>query len=892
MSEKLLIINEKPSQFKNFSKALGGETGTFNGDEYALIHLYGHILGNPVPEKTARKEYAAKVGKFSNTKNIPWDWRWFNFNNKVLKDKSFKAIVENIQGYLKHGYIPVIASDIDRSGEGDLLVWEVLIAINYQGKVYREYHDDEAKKSIIKALKNKKVVDRNDPQLRAAEARSAMDFMTQELTRVSTMKLINKGYRLPHTVPIGRLQSAIMRLIGDQEKAIKAYKPSKVYESRYKLGDLVLSRNGMPQFKTEAEWKHDDLPDESMVKETKAVRGETIPPKALTLSKLVGIMGKYNLSAKQTLKQFQAMYDKHILSYPRTEDNFVTPEQFNDMAPIVDNILDILGLPKAAFTHRQPRSTHVKLGASHGALRPGLTLPKSLEALDKEFGKGSGQIYKEVGDRYMMMYLENTEWVRHEYETVDTPKPFTGSIKVITRQGVVDPDHPDDSVGKKLPDLSQPAKIYAHAIKSHKPHKPDSAWLLGQLTKNDVGTEATRAQTFARLAGNNGNYPIKDGSSLKLTTIGWIGYYAAQGTKIGSIAGTKYLGSLIDKVRNGNDFGQVFDEFQQTLNEDIATIRNGVINVDELGLEKAAPREIAKGTWNNREVAFNRHYGSHRFSDDEVEELLNGDEITIELKTKDGKTVKAKGKLAEQTYKGKKFIGFSGQMIREGYVSGVWNGQKVTVKGSYMDYKFTPEEMQQLFDGESVDFITHKGDKTYNLTGKLAEQTYQGKKFVGIKAEFPLRDGYIRQTWHGKTVDFKKSFMDYQFTNDDIEKLVNDEEIAFITHKGEKSYHVHGKLEIQDYQGHKFVGFKPQFDMSKREGYVQGTFKGKQIQFKGEFMNHKFEPDEITELLAGHNITFKGISKKGTEMDVTGKLAKQSYQGRTFYGFKPDFGKK
>ena len=49
--EKLLIINEKPSQYQAFSKALGGVDGEFDGYQYHLMHLFGHILGLPVPEK-------------------------------------------------------------------------------------------------------------------------------------------------------------------------------------------------------------------------------------------------------------------------------------------------------------------------------------------------------------------------------------------------------------------------------------------------------------------------------------------------------------------------------------------------------------------------------------------------------------------------------------------------------------------------------------------------------------------------------------------------------------------------------------------------------------------------------------------------------------------------
>src|SRR5699024_9078465 len=94
-----------------------------------------------------------------------------------------------------------------------------------------------------------------DPAYRKSNARTNMDYLTQQLTRVATKRVVDAGYTLPvktvkigrknkrvmNVVPMGRLKSVILREIGDQEKRIKSYKPSSVFESRYKLGDLVLS---------------------------------------------------------------------------------------------------------------------------------------------------------------------------------------------------------------------------------------------------------------------------------------------------------------------------------------------------------------------------------------------------------------------------------------------------------------------------------------------------------------------------------------------------------------------------------------------------------------------------------------------------------------------------
>ena len=893
MSEKLLIITEKPSAAKAFSKALGGMSGTFEGDQYTIVNLYGHIIGNPVPDETALPQYAQTVGKFAHLDGIPWQYTWFDFNKKVpsksMADTAHR-VMSNIQGFLQNGYIPVIASDIDPSGEGDLLEREVLIALNYKGKTYREYHVDETPKGIKKALSNLKVVTEDDPTFRMAFTRSNMDYLTQQLTRVATMTIQNNGYKLPAPVPVGRLKSVILTVIGDQLNAIKNYKPSSVFESRYKLDNLVLSAKDMPTYKTKDEWQADGLPLEATVREVKQVRGETIPPKAMTLSQLAGEMSSRGMKSKAFLATYQKMYEAGYMSYPRTEDDFVSPDQFAEMLPLVDTILGVIGLPTAPFSHRAPRSTHVKTGGSHGALRPGLTVPKSLEQLDELFGAHAGEIYKVASERFMMMFLENTEWVRHFYETVDTPKPFTGAIKIITKQGVTDPDEKDDDVATALPDTSKKATLFPYEIKTHKPHAVTPKWLTKQLEKAKVGTGATQVNTLSQMSGSTEAFPIKETKTLDLTTMGWIGYKVAKGTKIGSVEGTRYLTDLIQGVKNGKSEDEAYREFTDVIVDDVNAIKGMSFDLESLHLPKATPKVIAKGVWNGREVQFNRTFMGHEYTDAEVQTLLSGGEIQFEATGKDGKKVKIKGVLAEQVYKGRKYVGLKGEFMRDGYVTGNWQGKEITFKGSFMDHVFTPDEQEQLLAGKSVAIETHKDGKTYNLTGQLAVQEYQGRKFVGYKAVFPTREGYAKGTWNGKEVTIKGSYMDHTFTEDELKTLFAGGNVDITTHKNDKTYNLTGKLEEQEYQGRKFVGYKAVFPQAADR--VRGTWHGQNVSFKNEFMKHKFTADEIKDLLAGKQITFKGTRKDGKESDVTGSLAEQTYKGRKFVGFKPDFDNK
>ena len=118
----------------------------------------------------------------------------------------------------------------------------------------------------------------------------------------------------------------------------------------------------------------------------------------------------------------------------------------------------------------------------------------------------------------------------------------------------------------------------------------------------------------------------------------------------------------------------------------------------------------------------------------------------------------------------------------------------------------------KILAGETITFSN--GEKDF--TGKLARQEYQGRPYVGFKAEFPKREGYIYGTFKGQEISFKGSFMDHTFTEDEIEKLLAGTKIVFkAKNKKGKETTVAGGLEQQTYKGKLFWGFKAEFDNKK-----------------------------------------------------------------------------
>lgn len=124
------------------------------------------------------------------------------------------------------------------------------------------------------------------------------------------------------------------------------------------------------------------------------------------------------------------------------------------------------------------------------------------------------------------------------------------------------------------------------------------------------------------------------------------------------------------------------------------------------------------------QVSFNREWGSsHRFTDEEIEQLLAGKEIRFSAKSKAGKDYTAKGKLEKQEYEGHEFWGFK---LSEDSVPDSWCG-----------HEFTDEEKEILAGNGTVylqDCIS-RGGKSFACTVKWDMQDGRKK----IIPDFPSK---------------------------------------------------------------------------------------------------------------------------------------------------------
>ena len=585
------ILAEKPSAARNFAAALGGMKGNYKGTEYEIVAAAGHLYEFLQPYDMVDDD---KKDKYKNwdIANLPWNEEDFNWqycvrgesaavsNKNPAVQKQAQESVAFAKSTLKHikevlsGCDEIcIATDVDPTGEGQLLAWEILDGLRLRGKtITRMYHQDEAPASVQKAFQSRKhLSDMNaDPEYKKALMRSQWDLLSMQWTRIAT-GCVNGLAMLRQ----GRLKSAMVSITGDGLKAVAEYKKIPFYQNRFR------DENGNVYTNPEEE----KYPDKKSVpqkytgsavvldkKETKY----TAPPKLIDLAKLAAMLAPKGVKSKDVLSVYQKMYEDQVVSYPRTEDKYITEEQFDELLPYVDRIADVVGVDRSLLTHRVKRRTHIKAGCAHGANRPGIRVPASLDSL-KKYGACAPQIYEILAKNYLAMLCEDYEYEAQEGNLEKYPE-FKGHATIPRNAGWKlvfqtddDLEDPEDS-GKGLGKAAEP---FVHEGFPKKPPAPTTKWLMQQLEKHDVGTGATRTSIYADVTNENTKYPllIENKGKLSMSQFGQMSYILLQDTHIGSVKVTEQLMSDMRDVAAGQaNADDVLHDIQQMIVDDRAVM--------------------------------------------------------------------------------------------------------------------------------------------------------------------------------------------------------------------------------------------------------------------------------------------------------------------------------
>ncbi|WP_188356190.1 DNA topoisomerase [Leuconostoc falkenbergense] len=685
-----LILTEKPSAAANFGKALGGKTGSFDNFTYTITNLRGHVMTLKDPEQMVAEDLK-KQYKSWLIKHLPWrleDFSWARTyikqrNLRTGKIESTKKLIDDLKKESKAGFDAIIiATDTDPSGEGELLAWEALDAISWHGQVLRANFMDESTTGIQKAMRQLRDVSDKmaDGEYIKGESRNRWDFASMQLTRIATTSAKKAGFQV--VAREGRLKSVIVWRIYQQLEAIKNYVKTPFFEVKFKdpaghiFGRVAPQGDVVPwRFSTKAQAEQDiEQYHNSAVANEKHQTRTQAPGKLLDLAGLASILAPRGFSSKEVLGTYQKMYEAQVVSYPRTEDKTVTPDQFNDLLPLVDRIAAVVGIDPSLLTHRTPRPTHVKAQGAHGANRPGENVPNTTESLSK-YGASGPAIYDVLAKNYLAMLAEDYVYDHVTANLQDYPDfktafnvPIELNFKLVydAQKAIKVDDGEEDESNATKGKLGPDATPFLHEGANPKPQAPTTKWIMAFLEKHNVGTGATRVATLSEMARGTKAMLSEKRGKLDLTETGNVSAIMVKDTWIASPKITKRLFEMMDQVGQFEmTMTQVLDSATKVVEHDLPIMVNNAQSLETLlGKPKPKVRKTRKvsekmtGTWQGQEITFAREWSGHVFTDDELQKLLSGAEVSFPAKSKRGKPYTAVGKLAKQTFKGNTFYGF------------------------------------------------------------------------------------------------------------------------------------------------------------------------------------------------------------------------------------------
>ena len=563
---KKVIIAEKPSVAKNIADAYkikNRKDGYFEGEDYLITWAFGHLL-----QLFDAKDYDENM--------IGWKMEKFpfipeNFKYKVKGDSFNKSMVD--KGALKQ--INIIKSLIDREDvdgiisatdfdrEGQVISDELFIHFNIKKPIYRlllnEWTEDEVKKGMA----NLKLNSEMKPLQDAGIGRQIADWIIGiNLTSVATLRYGGSGDERK-ILNIGRVLLPTLKIIYDRDKEIENFKESSYYKliTKFKSKDNIefeslYYENNSEKF--EDKKYLDNISNRlkgnfGVVVNKEIEKKKEYPQPLFNLSNLQGYVTSKakGWTSDKVLKVAQSLYEKKLITYPRTA-SVVLEESLVDRAK---KVLDTIkkGLPyedQIKFVKSKRVFDNSKV-ESHSAITPTYVIPKGLNAEEN-------LVYTAIKNRFIMQFMPiaefeetkitikvNDQEVKGEFIAkgkVEIVKGFRIVEKIDTKDTILPlvekGDNLDVTEAKPSKVTKKPPKHHTEKTllrlmetcgksfkgdKSDKEDKEDDEGTSEEMMNSilsgfSIGTPATRAETIKKL--KDIGYITTKGKSLVSTDLG------------------------------------------------------------------------------------------------------------------------------------------------------------------------------------------------------------------------------------------------------------------------------------------------------------------------------------------------------------------------------------
>ena len=320
---KFLVIAEKPSVAQSYAKNLSAykrEDGYLEGESCIVSWCLGHLAEYAQPE-----EYDPKYEKwqFDDLPILPEAWKL-----KVSKDK--KKQFDVLKALMNRSDVEYLVNGCDAGREGELIFQRVYDLAGCRKPVKRLWISSMEDAAIQKGFQTMKSEEEYKNLCMAAVCRAQADWLIgMNGTRAYTTRYFKR-------LVVGRVQTPTLAMLAERQERIEHFQKEAFYKVALTDGKLTVVSENI------ANEEAADLlaalcnGSTAVVTQMKKEDKKVFPPKLYDLTNLQREANRYfGYTAKRTLDMLQELYEEKLVTYPRTDSQFVTEDMKDSVEELV-----------------------------------------------------------------------------------------------------------------------------------------------------------------------------------------------------------------------------------------------------------------------------------------------------------------------------------------------------------------------------------------------------------------------------------------------------------------------------------------------------------------------------------------------------------------------------
>ena len=323
---KFLVIAEKPSVAQSYAKNLSAykrEDGYLEGESCIVSWCLGHLAEYAQPE-----EYDPKYEKwqFDDLPILPEAWKL-----KVSKDK--KKQFEVIKTLMNRSDVEYLVNGCDAGREGELIFQRVYVLAGCRKPVKRLWISSMEDAAIQKGFQTMKSEEEYKNLCMAAVCRAQADWLIgMNGTRAYTTRYFKR-------LVVGRVQTPTLAMLAERQERIEHFQKEAFYKVALTDGKLTVVSENIANEEAAELLAALCNGSTAVVTQMKKERKKSFPPKLYDLTSLQREANRYfGYTAKRTLDMLQELYEEKLLTYPRTDSQFVTEDMKDSVEELVEKM--------------------------------------------------------------------------------------------------------------------------------------------------------------------------------------------------------------------------------------------------------------------------------------------------------------------------------------------------------------------------------------------------------------------------------------------------------------------------------------------------------------------------------------------------------------------------